>query len=77
MNHSADQTRLDDLNAELAEFERRYGMTSDEFHRLYQTGRTDDRMDFVEWASLAQMAESVPSGCGRLVLSAGEFYSPG
>ena len=59
MNHSADQTRLDDLNAEPADFERRDGMTSDEFHRLYQAGRTDDRMDFVEWASLAQMAENL------------------
>ncbi|HSN76794.1 MAG TPA: hypothetical protein VL334_17105 [Anaerolineae bacterium] len=59
MNHGADQTRLDDLNAELAEFERRYGMTSDEFYRLYKAGRTDDRMDFVEWASLAQIAENL------------------
>lgn len=59
MNLSADQTRHDDLNAELAEFERRYGMTSDEFYRLYQAGQTDDRMDFVEWASLAQIAENL------------------
>lgn len=59
MNHSADQARLDELSAELAEFERRYGMTSDEFYRLYQAGQTDDRMDFVEWASLAQMAENL------------------
>lgn len=59
MNHSADQARLNELSAELAEFERRYGMTSDEFYRLYQAGQTDDRMDFVEWASLAQMAENL------------------
>ncbi len=59
MNQSSDQTHLDELNAELAEFERRYGMTSDEFHQLYQAGQTDDRMDFVEWASLAQMAENL------------------
>jgi hypothetical protein len=59
MNHSADRVRLDELNAELAEFEQRYGMTSDEFYPLYQAGQTDDRMDFVEWASLAQMAENL------------------
>ncbi len=59
MNHRSNQTRLADLHAELAEFERCYGMTSDEFYRLYQAGQTDDRMDFVEWASLAQMAENL------------------
>lgn len=59
MSDSADQIRLDELNAELAEYERRYGMTSDEFQRLYRTGQTDDRMDFVEWASLVQMAENL------------------
>lgn len=59
MNQSSDQTHLDELTADLAEFERRYGMTSDEFHRLYQAGQTDDRMDFVEWASLIQMAENL------------------
>ena len=30
-------------------------MTSDEFFRRYQAGLTDDRMEFVEWASLIQM----------------------
>ncbi len=59
MSDSADQIRLDELNAELAEYERRYGMTSDEFQRLYRTGQTDDRMDFVEWASLVQMAKNL------------------
>jgi hypothetical protein len=59
MNPGSDLTCFDDLNAELAEFERRYGMTSDQFYRLYQAGQIDDRMDFVEWASLAQMAKNL------------------
>ena len=50
------QTQLDEVQTDLAEFEGQYGMTSDEFHRRYQAGQTDDRMDFVEWASLVQMA---------------------
>lgn len=56
--YEADTSRaqLDELRTELAEFEQRYGMSSAEFYRRYQAGKTDDRMDFVEWASLVQMA---------------------
>ena len=31
-------------------------MDSAEFYRRFQAGETDDRLDFVEWASLLQMA---------------------
>ncbi len=51
--------QLAELQADLAEFEARYGMSSDEFFGRFQTGQTDDRMDFVEWASLMQMAGSL------------------
>ncbi len=56
--HEAEQARaqLDVLQADLAEFEGQYGMASDDFYRRYQAGQTDDRMDFVEWAALVQMA---------------------
>ncbi len=60
---------LEQLQADLAEFEQRYGMTSAEFYRRYQAGETDDRMDFVEWASLVQMAENLQR---RLEVLAGE-----
>jgi hypothetical protein len=53
------QAQLDAVQVDLAEFEGQYGMTSDDFFRRYQTGQTDDRMDFVEWASLAQMANKL------------------
>jgi hypothetical protein len=53
------QVQLDALQADLADFEGQYGMTSDDFFRRYQAGQTDDRMDFVEWASLAQMANKL------------------
>jgi hypothetical protein len=58
MTHEAQQAQhqLDELGVELAEIEHRYGLTSDEFFRRFQAGQTDDRMDFVEWASLVQMA---------------------
>ena len=59
--HEAEQSRaqLDVLQADLAEFEERYGMTSDKFYRRYQDGQIDDRMDFVEWASLVQMVDNL------------------
>ena len=34
-------------------------MASDDFYRRYQSGQTDDRMDFVEWAALVQMASNL------------------
>lgn len=59
--YEADVSRkqLRQLQTDLAEFERRYGLSSDEFYRRYQAGQTDDRMDHVEWASLVQMANNL------------------
>jgi hypothetical protein len=51
--------QLSELQADLVELEERYGKSSDEFYGLYQSGRTDDRMDFVEWASLVQMRDNL------------------
>jgi len=62
------RTQLAQLQADLAEFEQRYGLSSDEFYRHFQSGQTDDRMDYVEWASLAQMAQNLRE---RLRLLAG------
>lgn len=71
LTHEAEQSQaqLDELTAELSEIEQKYGMASDEFYRRFQAGQTDDRMDFVEWASLAQMASNLRQ---RLRLLVGE-----
>ncbi len=47
------------LSEDLFGYEQHYGMSSHEFYDLYQRGKTDDRMDYVEWASLFQMAQRV------------------
>jgi hypothetical protein len=60
---------LEQLRVDLVEFEERYGMTSAEFYRQYQAGEIDDRMDYVEWASLVQMADNLQQ---RLDVLAGE-----
>lgn len=44
---------------DLSEFERQYDMPTTDFFRQWQTGQTDDRMDYIEWASLAQMADNL------------------
>jgi hypothetical protein len=44
---------------DLSEFERQYNMSTVDFFHQWQAGQTDDRMDYVEWASLAQMAENL------------------
>ena len=51
--------QLAELQQDLAKLEQRYGQTSAEFYRQFQTGQTDDRMDYVEWASLFQMAHNL------------------
>lgn len=53
------QADLDATEKDLREFETRYDMTTARFFSQWQAGETDDRMDYVEWASLAQMAENL------------------
>jgi hypothetical protein len=69
--HEADVCRaqLSQLQTDLAEFEQRYGLSSDDFYRRFQDGETDDRMDYVEWASLVQMTRNLQE---RLRLLTGE-----
>ena len=69
--HEAEQVQLqlESLQTDLAEFEQQYGLDSTEFLRRYQAGQTDDRMDFVEWASLVHMQDNL---LRRLQLLTGE-----
>ena len=49
--------QLAQLTQDLAEYEQQYGQPSQAFYAQFQQGCTDDRMDYVEWASLFQMAQ--------------------
>jgi hypothetical protein len=53
------QKQLRALEDDLSSFEKQYSLSTAEFYQRYQTGKTDDRMDYVEWASLAQMANNL------------------
>ncbi|MBN1937304.1 MAG: hypothetical protein JW934_21775 [Anaerolineae bacterium] len=63
------QSQLVQLQADLRAFEAQYDLTSDEFYCRFQAGQTDDRMDFVEWASLVQMRDNLQA---RLNLLTGQ-----
>jgi hypothetical protein len=63
------QALLSQLEADLAEFEQQYNLSSTEFYRQFQAGQIGDDMDYVEWASLVQMAENLKK---RLHLLSGE-----
>jgi hypothetical protein len=48
------------LQADLAELEQHYHLSSDEFfYQRFQAGQMGDDMDYVKWASLMQMADSL------------------
>lgn len=53
------RAQFEELQADLAEFEAQYNMASQDFLKRFQAGQTDDRMDFVEWASLIQMRDNL------------------
>ena len=61
LTHEADvcRTHLKELRRDLTTFEQQYDMDSDEFYRRFQAGEIDDRMDYVEWASLVQMVKNL------------------
>jgi len=71
LRHEADacQVQLHQLQADLREFEQRYQRSSAEFYQQFQAGQTSDDMDYVEWASLIQMADNITK---RLRLLGGE-----
>jgi hypothetical protein len=50
---------LIETERDLSTYETKYKMATAKFMKRYQSGKTDDRMDFVERASLAQMADNL------------------
>lgn len=53
------RSKLEGFEAELAEFEFQYDMTSDDFFKRFQDGQMGDDMDFFDWAALAQMTHNL------------------
>ncbi|MFZ1756273.1 MAG: hypothetical protein WBO46_21865 [Caldilineaceae bacterium] len=51
--------QLAQIRHDLRDLESQYELSTDEFMRLFLTGKVGDQMDFIDWASLAQMAEGL------------------
>jgi hypothetical protein len=48
-----------DLDARLADYEKRYHMSSEEFYRRFRAGELGDGMDFVEWSVFYDMHQAI------------------
>jgi len=47
---------MEDMQAKLAQFEQRNGMTSNEFYLQFCKGELGDQREFIMWAGLYHMA---------------------
>ena len=52
--------------ADLQDFEMRYGMSSAEFYRKFELGELGDEMDFFEWAGLFELQQDLVDKIQRL-----------
>jgi hypothetical protein len=56
---SQSQSQLREIEKVLVGYENQFNLTTLEFSKRYQAGKTDDSAESMEWASLAQMAENI------------------
>ena len=52
--------------ADLQDFETRYGMTSTEFYHKFELGELGDTMDYFEWAGLYELKQNLLDKIQRL-----------
>ena len=56
-----DEADLRRVNRALAQFERQYRLTSNEFWRRFQAGEMSDTADFMEWNVFCKMQQRLTS----------------
>jgi hypothetical protein len=56
---SQSQAQLTEIEKVLSDYEKQFNLSTVEFFKRYEAGLTDDSAGSMEWASLAQMAESI------------------
>ena len=61
------------LEQQLADFELRYSLSSEEFYERFEQGELGDAMDFVEWSATYEMAANLQR---RLSILGREEVSP-
>ncbi len=57
------QTRLE---SQIADFEARYGWTSDEFYPRFERSELGDNIDFLEWSATIEMIRNLRRTLGSL-----------
>lgn len=50
----------------IANFEEKYGISSEEFNRRYEAGKMGDDMDYVEWSATIDMLAGIEKKEGIL-----------
>ena len=63
---SRDQADLQVLQQDLAEMERKYGISSEAFYERFQAGQMSDEADFMEWNALYKMTTKLRNRLGIL-----------
>jgi len=53
------RTQLLEIEKILNDYEKQFNMSTAEFLKRYQAGKTDDSAESIEWSSLAKMADSL------------------
>jgi hypothetical protein len=61
-----DRADLKVLQQDLAELERKYGISSEEFYKRFQAGQMSDEADFMEWNALYKMSAKLRNRLGIL-----------
>ena len=61
-----DQADLKVLQQDLAELERRYGISSEKFYERFQASQMSDEADFMEWNVLYKMSAKLRNRLGIL-----------
>jgi hypothetical protein len=54
-----DQDDLARVEAELEQFEARFGLSSEEFFERFQQGQLEDSADFMEWNAFCKMKDRI------------------
>lgn len=57
IEHAKEEQR--DLEARLADYEKRYELSSEEFYGRFRAGELGDEMDFVEWSVFCEMYQAI------------------
>jgi len=53
------QAALQRTQEKLSQFEKQYNLNSERFFSLYQSGRLDDRNDYIDWAGEYQIGQNL------------------